>query len=139
MNVDFAFVAEFADVQAGFFYVLRGGTDIWYLSPDATFPAGVGPMSFVIRIAGEPGETGTPYPMRITIVDADGRSIGVEGSGEITFGEHPLDRTRSGSALMHFRMGPFQVPASGAYFFELHSPDTRLCQIPFWVVARSEP
>jgi len=38
MLVDYAFIAESADVQAGLFYVLRGGTDIWYAPPGSPFP-----------------------------------------------------------------------------------------------------
>ncbi|MGH2704015.1 MAG: DUF6941 family protein [Actinomycetota bacterium] len=133
MRAEYAFVAEGADVQSGLFYVVRGGTDIWYTASHVSFPVAIGPMSFVVRLVGQPGEVGLPTPVTFTIVDADGRSIGVEGSGEITFSPHPIDRTRSGGALMHFRMG-FQVPAPGAYLFELHSGDARLCQVPFWVV-----
>lgn len=133
MRAEYAFVAEAADVQSGLFYVVRGGTDIWYTAEGVSFPVAIGPMSFVVRLVGQPADIGEPAPVTFTVVDADGHSIGVEGSGQITFTAHPLDRTRSGGALMHFRMG-FQVPAVGAYFFELHSGDTRLCQVPFWVV-----
>lgn len=136
MRAEYGFIAEAADAQAGLFYVLRGGTDIWYSPPDATFPLPIGPMSFIVRVVGEPGEVGRDLSVSFTIVDADGRPCGVHGSGSISFSNHPVDRTRSGGALLHFRIG-FEVPAPGAYLFELHSGGARLCQIPFWVVRRS--
>ena len=137
MKVEYAFIAEAADAANGLFYVLRGGTDIWYVLPEVTFPTTVGPMSFVVRLIGGPEEVGRSLAVNFTIVDPDGRSLGVEGAGEIEFSEHPLDRTRANGALIHFRI-PVPVPAPGAYFFELHSPEVRLCQVPFWVLVTSE-
>jgi uncharacterized protein DUF6941 len=138
MEVEYAFIAEDADAQNGLFYVLKGGTDIWYTPPDALFPVGIGPMSFVVRLVGEPSEVSTELPVSFVIVDADSRPIGVQGEGQITFAPHPIDRTRTGGALIHFRMA-IQAPAHGAYFFELHSDDRRLCQVPFWIVPAPEP
>ena len=132
MLVDYAFIAESADVQAGLFYVVRGGTDIWYAQPGSTFPVPIGPMSFVVRLVGDSLEIGSQQTVEFSIVDADGHSIGVGGTGLISVAAHAIDRTRSGAALLHFRLG-FAVPAAGAYFFELHSNEERLCQVPFWV------
>lgn len=132
MRVEYAFIAESADVQAGLFYVVRGGTDIWYTQAGAAFPVAIGPMSFVVRLVGEPPEIGTEQPVEFTVVDADGRPIGVGGTGSIAVSAHAIDRTRSGAALLHFRLA-FSIPATGAYFFELYSGGERLCQVPFWV------
>lgn len=133
MEVDYAFIAEAADAQNGLFYVIRGGTDIYRTPPDVPYPIGIGPMSFVVRLIGDLSEVGQSRPLAFTIVDADGRSIGIEGSGEIGFAAHPIDRTRSGAALIHFRLA-FPVPEPGAYFFQLISDDERIGQIPFWVM-----
>ena len=137
MRVEYAFIAESADVQAGLFYVVRGGTEIWYAPAGSDFPVPIGPMSFVVRLVGEPREVGSEQPVEFVVVDADGRSTGVQGNGAIAVAPHAVDRTRSGAALLHFRLG-FQIPAPGAYFFELHSQGQRLCQVPFWVLG-TEP
>jgi len=134
MRVEYAFIAEGADVQAGLFYVVRGGTDIWYTPASSEFPVPIGPMSFVVRLVGDPEEVGTDQPVEFVVVDADARPTGVQGTGTIAVAPHVVDRTRSGAALLHFRLA-FQIPAAGAYFFELHSNGERLCQVPFWVVA----
>ncbi|MBW3589047.1 MAG: hypothetical protein KY429_06485 [Actinobacteria bacterium] len=136
MQAEFAFIAEAADAQNGLFYVVRGGTDIWNTPAEAKFPFSIGPMSFIVRLTGDPSEVGNKVVLRSTVVDADGRSLGVEGEGEIELSAHPLDRTRAGSALIHFRLG-FQVPSPGAYFFEVHGTAGRLCQVPFWVLQGS--
>lgn len=138
MRVEYAFVAESADVQSGLFYVVRGGTDIWSPPAGSSFPVPIGPMSFVVRLVGDPVEVGSEIPVSFTVVDADGRSTGVDGTGTIRVAAHAVDRTRSGAALLHFRLG-FSIPAPGAYFFELHSADERLCQVPFWVLPGPPP
>lgn len=137
MQVEFAFIAEAADVANGLFYVVRGGTDIWHVPSQAEFPLTVGPMSFVVRLMAEPSETEMTFPVRFTVVDPDGRSIGVDGDGEIAFSTHPIDRTRSSGALLHFKL-TLPVPSPGAYFFELHGQGNRLCQVPFWVLIAPE-
>jgi hypothetical protein len=138
VQVEYAFISESADVQSGLFYVVRGGTDIWYAPAGAEFPVPIGPMSFVVRLVGEPQEVGTEQPVEFTVVDADGRPTGVGGTGTIAVAAHAIDRTRSGAALLHFRLA-FSIPAPGAYFFELHSGDERLCQVPFWVQVTDAP
>jgi hypothetical protein len=138
MHVEYGFVAEAADAQAGLFYVVRGGSDIWSVTTEnPRFPLAIGPVSFLLRLVGDPPEVGKELPLDFMIVDADGRSLGVQGSAEISFSEHPIDRTRTSGALLHFRLG-FEVPAAGAYFFELHHQGTRLTQIPFWVVVPTQ-
>jgi len=138
MRVEYAFISESADVQSGLFYVVRGGTDIWYAPAGADFPVPIGPMSFVVRLVGDPQEVGTDQPVEFTVVDADGRPTGVGGTGAIAVTAHAIDRTRSGAALLHFRLA-FAIPAPGAYFFELFSKGERLCQVPFWVQLNNQP
>jgi hypothetical protein len=137
VRVEYAFISESADVQSGLFYVVRGGTDIWYAPAGADFPVPIGPMSFVVRLVGDPQEVGTDQPVEFTVVDADGRPTGVGGTGTIAVAAHAIDRTRSGAALLHFRLA-FAIPAPGAYFFELFSHGERLCQVPFWVQVSEE-
>lgn len=134
MRVEYGFIAESADAIEGLFYVVRGGTDIWHTPVGATFPLIIGPMSFVIRMTGEPHEIGSPKPLAFKVVDADGRPTGAEGQSEIGFGPHPIDRTRTTGALIHFKLG-VPIPAPGVYFFELYAEQERLTQIPFWILA----
>lgn len=134
MQVDYAFIADAADARDGLFYVLRGGADIWNVPAATPLPWAIGPMSFVVRLVGAPNEIGGKKSVAFTIVDPDARPIGIEGNKQIEFGPHPIDRTRTSAALIHFRVSA-SVPGAGAYFFELHSEGRRLCQVPFWVIA----
>lgn len=133
MQVDYGFIAEAADAQAGLFYVVRGGTDIWNVPAGVVFPVAIGPMSFVVRLIGQMDEIGKTIAVSFKLIDADGHSLGQDGQGQIEFAAHPMDRTRTSAYLLHFRVG-FSAPHAGAFFFELHSYGRRLCQIPFWVV-----
>src|SRR2546423_7089033 len=138
MRVEDAFLAGSADVQPGIFDVSRGGADIWCAPEGAGFPVPIGPMSFVVRLVGDPQDVGTDQPVEFTVVDADGRPTGVGGTGTIAVAAHAIDRTRSRAALLHFRLA-FAIPAPGAYFFELFSRGERPCQVPFWVQLNNQP
>lgn len=139
MEVEFAFIAGAADVFNGLFYVVRGGADVHNIPPGITYPAGVGPMSFVVRLVGEPQEVGQRMVLDFNIVDADGRDTGVGGKGEISFQGHPLDRTRTNAALIHYRIGSVRITGPGVYLFQLFHEGRRLTQVPFWVIEGHPP
>ena len=134
MKVDYAFVAEAADSQQGFFYVVRGGADIHFLPRGMPRPLHLGGISFVVRVMGEPHEIGQPFPLVCTIVDADGRSTSFRQELEARFDPHPIDATRTTASVLTFRFYGFPLPEFGTYLFEVHHVDERLAQVPFWVV-----
>lgn len=134
MRVDYAFVAEAADSQAGLFYVTRGGADIHFFPPDFPRPLRLGAISFVVRVVGEPDEVGPAFPLLYTIVDADGQMVNFEQEVEARFEPHPIDPTRATANVMTFRFYGFPVPDFGTYLFEVRQGDERLAQVPFWVV-----
>lgn len=134
MRVDYAFVAEAADSQAGLFYVTRGGADIHFLPREFPKPLRLGAISFVVRVVGEPHEVGSAFPLEYRIVDADGRVIGFTQRMEARFDPHPIDPTRTTANVVAFRFYGFPVPDFGTYLFEVHHGQERLAQVPFWVV-----
>jgi hypothetical protein len=134
MKVDYAFVAEAADSQAGLFYVTRGGADIHFLPREFPKPLRLGAISFVVRVVGEPHEVGESFPVEYRIVDEDGRIIGFNQKMEARFEAHPIDPTRTTANVVAFRFYGFPVPDFGTYLFEVHHGSERLAQVPFWVV-----
>lgn len=134
MKVDYAFVAEAADSQAGLFYVTRGGADIHFLPREFPKPLRLGAISFVVRVVGEPHEVGESFPVEYRIVDEDGRIIGFNQKMEARFEAHPIDPTRTTANVVAFRFYGFPVPDFGTYLFEVHHRQERLAQVPFWVV-----
>ncbi len=139
MHVEYAFVAEAADAQGGLFYVTRGGAEIYGLPRAFPKPLNLGALSFVVRLAGDPGDTGEPIPVAFRIVDADGRALPFQQETEVRFERHPIDGTRTTGTVMAFRFYGFPVPDFGTYVFEVHSGDERLAQVPFWVVPVDGP
>jgi len=139
VRVDYAFVAEAADSQAGLFYVTRGGADIHFLPRDFPKPLRLGAISFVVRIVGESHEIGLPFPIVYQIVDADGQQIGFRQEMEARFEPHPIDETRATANVVAFRFYGFPVPDFGTYLFEVHHGEERLAQVPFWVVPIESP
>lgn len=134
MKVDYAFVAEAADSQAGLFYVTRGGADLHFLPREFPKPLRLGAISFVVRVLGEPHEIGQSYPITYGIVDADGHNVGFRQRVEARFEAHPIDNTRATASVVAFRFYGFPVPDFGTYLFEVHHEEQRLAQVPFWVV-----
>jgi hypothetical protein len=134
MHVDYAFIAEAADSQAGLFYVTRGGTDIYALPTDFPKPLHLGGLSFVVRLAGDLQDVGQTRSVRFVIVDADGHPLGFDQQADARFERHPIDPTMSSANMMAFRFYGFPVPDFGAYGFEVHAGDERLAREPFWVV-----
>jgi len=134
MRVDYAFVAEAADSQAGLFYVTRGGADVHFLPRDFPRPLRIGAISFVVRLLGEPHEMERDFSVVYSIVDADGHPMGFRQEARARFERHPVDVTRATGNVVAFRFYGFPVPEFGTYLFEVHHGDERLAQIPFWVV-----
>lgn len=139
MRVDYAFVAEAADSQAGLFYVTRGGADIYFLPRDFPRPLRLGAISFVVRVVGDAQDIGQTLPMTCSIVDADGRVVGVSQQVQTAFERHPIDPTRATASVITFRFYGFPVPDFGTYLFEVTREGERLAQVPFWVVAADPP
>jgi len=134
VRVDYAFVAEAADSQAGLFYVTRGGADIYFLPRDYPRPLRLGAISFVLRVLGDVEDIGDAVPFTCSVVDADGRPLGFRQDAEVRFERHPIDATRATASVITFRFYGFPVPDFGTYLFEVSSGDERLAQVPFWVV-----
>jgi hypothetical protein len=138
MKVDYAFVAEAADSQAGLFYVTRGGADLHFLPREFPKPLRLGAISFVVRVLGEAHDIGQSYPITYGIVDADGHNVGFRQRVEARFESHPIDNTRATASVVAFRFYGFPVPDFGTYVFEVHHGEERLAQVPFWVVPVDE-
>jgi len=134
MRVDYAFVAEAADSQAGLFYVTRGGADLHFLPRDFPRPLRLGAISFVVRLVGEPHEVGETFAVHYGVFDADGRPVNFDQEVQTRFEAHPIDDTRASSAVVTFRFYGFPVPDFGTYLFEVRLGEERLAQVPFWVV-----
>jgi hypothetical protein len=134
VRVDYAFVAEAADSQAGLFYVTRGGADIHFLPRDFPKPLRLGAVSFVVRIIGEPHDIGKDFAVEYAIVDADGHTVNFQQEVNTRFEHHPIDSTRATAAVVTFRFYGFPVPDFGTYVFEVRQGGERLAEVPFWVV-----
>lgn len=134
MKVDYAFVAEAADAQAGLFYVTRGGADIYVLPREFPRPLRLGAISFVVRVVGEPDDVGRSMPIAVVVHDGAGQPVGFRQEGEVRFDRHPIEPDRATASVMAFRLFGFPVPDFGAYMFEVMTGEERLAQVPFWVV-----
>ena len=85
MEVDFAFLADAAEVVNGKLYVMGGAIDtIWAPAVPVTHHH----LAFVLRLFFSPAEVGRTHRVEIHIVDEDGKRI-ASISGDLSVGEQP--------------------------------------------------
>ena len=85
MEVDFAFFADAAEAQNGKLYVMSGAVDTIY-SPE--FPCVHPRLSLALRLLLSPGEVGRDHQLEITLMDEDGKRLGL-ASGKINIPRSP--------------------------------------------------
>ena len=134
MKVDYAFVAEAADSQAGLFYVTRGGADIYLLPKDFPKPLRLGAISFVLRVVGDPEDIGKTVTFVCRIVGSNGEASTFQQEVNARFDRHPVDAGRANGSVLAFRFYGFPVPDFGTYQLEVAHGEERLVAVPFWVV-----
>ncbi|MBI4369019.1 MAG: hypothetical protein HY547_02195 [Elusimicrobia bacterium] len=127
MELDFAFLADAAEVTGGKLYVLGGAFDtIWIKEPPVTVPH----MTLAMRFLFSPAEAGRQHSLEIIILDEDGKklvnlqsNLNVERSQGLTMGiKQPVP-----IALNFFNI---RFEKSGVYSVEILFNGSSLKSIP---------
>jgi hypothetical protein len=131
MEVDYAFLADSAEVINGKTYVLGGSFDsIWAKQAPAVCPK----LSFVLRIIFDASEIGRKHKVEIQIMDEDGKTIRVVG-GDIEVPKHPdAPKGWRTSLLTVLNFLNLEFPTFGTYNFNVLADNFSLKSIPFRVV-----
>src|SRR5579864_5470460 len=85
MEVDFAFLADAADVSMGKLFVLGGAFDTIHV---ASFPATHPILAVVLRLLLSPVDLDRKHNLQILLLDADGKHI-ASANGELTVPKAP--------------------------------------------------
>ncbi|MBI4677917.1 MAG: hypothetical protein HY748_10075 [Elusimicrobia bacterium] len=134
MEIDFAFLADCAEVNQGKMSVLGGAFDtIWVEKLPAIHPR----LSFVLRLVLSPSEMGRKHSLEINIVDEDGKRIATVG-GELSVGSRSPDLPagwRQGFlSVMNFQHLTFTK--FGNYCFEIVANNSSLKSVALRVAQR---
>lgn len=135
MEVDFAFLADSAQVVGGKLYLVGGAFDtIWAKAAPVVHPH----MSLVLRLQLTPAETGRQHRLEVNIIDDDGRKIGSFG-GTLEVGRSPGPSTgRRPSFLSSLDLWNLKFERFGDYSFEIMANDFSLKSIPLRLAKQAE-
>ncbi len=131
MDLDFAFLADAADVSSGKLFVLGGAFDTIFV---AGFPATHPTLAVALRLLLGPHDMNRKHKLEILLLDADGHTI-ASAPGELMVSKSPESPPGWKQAVMlplRFFNIPFQQP--GHYSIEILTNGSMVKAIPLRVV-----
>ena len=131
MELDFAFLADAADVSMGKLHVLGGAFDTIHVQG---FPASHPSLAVVLRLLLSPIDLDRKHTLQILLLDADGKPI-ASANGELMMPKAPgAPAGWKQAVLLPLRF--FNVPfkEEGHYSIEILANDKMLKAIPLRVV-----
>ena len=131
MELDFALLADAADVASGKLFVMGGAFDTIYVP---NFPATHPVLAVVFRLLLGPMDLDRKHLLDVTLVDADGRKI-ASAPGELTAAKSPdlpAGWKQPFVLPLRFLNTPFEKP--GHYSIEIIINDALIKAIPLRVV-----
>jgi hypothetical protein len=136
MEIDYAFLADSAEVINGKTYVMGGSIDsIWAKQVPVVYPK----LSFVLRIVFEAGEIGRKHNLEIQIMDEDGSIIATVGGDMEIPGKNPqAPKGWRSSLLTVLNFANLQFPKFGTYNFNILADNFSLKSIPFRIAGHVE-
>lgn len=129
MEVDYAFLADSAEVINGKTYVMGGSIDtIWTKQVPAICPK----MSFILKLEFEASEIGRKHKLEIQIMDEDGKVMTSIGGDMEVAGKNPqAPKGWRTSLLTVLNFANLQFPKFGTYNFNILADNFSLKSIPF--------
>ncbi len=135
MQLDFAFLADFAQVVGGKINVIGGSFDtIWTKNMPSTHPL----MTVVAGFELSPGEIGRDHRLELILMDGDGKKIAVVDGGL------RIERTISGEgwkpAKVPFAFNFFGIRFEkfGSYSIEIIANGSSLKSLPLTIAQRRD-
>ena len=134
MEVDFAFIADAAEIVNGKAYVMGGAFDtIWTSQMPIEHPA----LSLVLRLKLSPAELDRKHKLEINLIDEDGQRIN-SISGDIEIGRNPeLPKGWQQSFMMTVNFKNISFKRFGDFSFEILVNSSSLKAIPLRLAKRS--
>ena len=136
MELDFAFLADAADVPLGKLFVLGGAFDTINVSG---FPATHPFLSVVVRFLFRPHDLDRKHDIEILLLDADGKQV-AQAKGDLTMPKSP-DSPAGWKQAIILPLRFFNVPfkQAGHYSFEILADGQMLKAIPLRVIEAPKP
>jgi len=131
MELDFAFLADAADVASGKLFVLGGAFDTIHVQ---SFPASHPVLAVAIRLLLSPNDLDRKHALQILLLDADGKHI-ASASGELTVPKSPdAPAGWKQTVLLPLRFLNVPFKEAGHYSIEILANEKMLKAIPLRVM-----
>lgn len=116
MDLDFAFLADAAEVAGGKLYAIGGAFDtIWVSTVPATYPK----LALVMRLFFTPAEVGKKHKVEINVLEEDGKRIATVG-GDLEIKQNPsLPKGWKHSFLTVLNFANLKFEKFGSYSIEI--------------------
>jgi hypothetical protein len=136
MELDFAFLADAADVSMGKLYAMGGAFDTIYVPK---FPATHPVLAVVMRLLLGPIDLDRKHNLEVLLSDADGRHV-ASAQGELTVPKSP-DSPAGWKQAVILPLRFFNVPfkEAGHYSIEILTDGHMVKSIPLRVVQAPKP
>jgi hypothetical protein len=136
MELDFAFLADAADVASGKLFVMGGAFDTIYVP---AFPATHPALAVVMRLLLGPLDLDRKHNLEILLLDADGRQVAAV-QGELMVPKSPESPAGWKQAVI-LPLRFFNVPfkQTGHYSIEILADGNMLKAIPLRVIQPPKP
>lgn len=134
MQIEYALIADFAEIVAGKLYLMGGGWDTYWVEKA---PAPVR-IAFGVGVRVDWEETNRQIPVRVWIEDDDGKEM-VRIDGEVNVGRPAGLPPGSGQLSQMAANVPFQAPHVGGYRIRCEAGGQEggaRAVLPFRVMAR---
>ena len=127
MKLDFAFLADTAEVINGKLYVMGGSFDtLWAQNAPFVHPR----LSLVLKIQFTPSELDRNHKLEITLIDTDGQKI-ANVTGDVQLGRNPkAPQGYPHNFISVVNFNNLQLKDYGDYSFEILMNNTSLASLP---------
>lgn len=133
MEVDFAFLADAAEVSNNKLYVIGGAIDtIWVPKIPFVHPH----MTFVMRLLFSTAEVGNTHKLEIHIVAADGKRVATIGGNLEIKGNSSASSGRKQGLMTALNIANLKFDSLGDYAFEVVVDNFSLRGVPLLVAQR---
>lgn len=136
MELDFAFLADAADVPMGKLFVMGGAFDSIFVPG---FPAVHPTLAVVVRLLFKPHDLDRMHELEILLLDADGKQM-ASAKGELSMPKHPDSPAGwKQSAILPLRFFHIPFRQAGHYSVEILVDGTMMKAIPLRVIEAPKP
>jgi len=135
MQLDYAFLADMAQVSSGKLYVIGGDIDrIWA----GNFPCAPR-LALIMKYMLESGELDRLHAFTVTVMDADGKKI-FEVEEQHKVNRNPLNESwrHQGFLMQSEFLGALRFDRAGDYSFEILVDGSHVKSLPLHVIPRVE-